>query len=307
MQGDTKSSWRICSEGGTLEVSPSHQQLKTSSWSLSSHNSWSVTNQHTCLNVQKGGASLSTEKWKITNKKGQESSGEELWKITDSKEYLWTLKNDGKGCLTIYKGEASLTTDKWKITNKKGQESSGEELWNLTNQGCSLRALKEEASLTTTSWRLLTSRDSKGVIKKEVLKDTIQKGNKEEQKGHKEEENKEGNKISKMKEHRSSASPKCHHCGKTVYPMELLSTIDKIWHRGCFRCEFEGCSLVLNLSNYATSHGKIFCHKHQPKEGSTVSIGDIVTQTALSAPKPKKLAGIKKDERTSFGPLTHHN
>jgi len=297
MQGDTKTSWSICSEGKTtLEVSPSHQQLKTSSWSLSGHNSWSISNQQTCLKVSKGGVSLSTDKWKITDSK---------------EEYLWTLKNDGKDCLTVYKEEASLTTDKWKIVNKNGQkESSNEEFWHLINQTCSLRVLKEETSLNTTSWRL-TSKDSKGV-KKEVLKDNIQKGNKDEQKveqkEHKVEGHKESNQIPKKKEHHiSGTSPKCQHCGKTVYPMELLSTIDKFWHRGCFRCEFEGCSLVLNLSNYATAHGKIFCHKHEPKEGPTISIGDMATQAALSAPKPKKLAGIKKDERTSFGPLTHHN
>ncbi|KAI6240093.1 hypothetical protein M3Y99_00494300 [Aphelenchoides fujianensis] len=37
-------------------------------------------------------------------------------------------------------------------------------------------------------------------------------------------------------------------CGKTVYPMEMLKCLDKIWHKGCFKCT--ECGMTLNMKNY---------------------------------------------------------
>uniref|UniRef100_A0A1I8ETN8 SH3 domain-containing protein n=1 Tax=Wuchereria bancrofti TaxID=6293 RepID=A0A1I8ETN8_WUCBA len=45
-------------------------------------------------------------------------------------------------------------------------------------------------------------------------------------------------------------SKKCarEECGKTVYPLEELKCLDKVWHKGCFRCTV--CGMVLNMKNY---------------------------------------------------------
>jgi len=99
-----------------------------------------------------------------------------------------------------------------------------------------------------------------------------------------------------------SNTDKCPRCGKTVYPLEGIHALDKFWHKVCFRCEGEGCTIVLNNSNYETAGGKIFCHKHAPKEKPTQTTvdGNLGTKNALAAPKPRRAPGIKKDAQRSF-------
>jgi len=57
-------------------------------------------------------------------------------------------------------------------------------------------------------------------------------------------------------------SKRCAKCEKTVYPLEELKCLDKVWHKGCFRC-WE-CSMALNMKNYKGYDKKPYCSAHYP-------------------------------------------
>jgi Ca2+-binding EF-hand superfamily protein len=103
-----------------------------------------------------------------------------------------------------------------------------------------------------------------------------------------------------------AASPKasnsCARCGKTVYPIEMVRAADLNWHKGCFKCQAEGCDITLNLKNFKANQGKLYCLKHVPKAAPTsVPVdGRLDTKQATSVPKLAKTQGIKKDNRTTF-------
>jgi len=101
-----------------------------------------------------------------------------------------------------------------------------------------------------------------------------------------------------------TANPTCSACGKTVYPIEAISAADRTWHKGCFKCEAEeGCNLSLTLKTFTAVAGKVYCSKHVPKNKPTQvsATGNMVLQSAMSAPKLQKAAGIQKNMRTTFG------
>jgi hypothetical protein len=56
------------------------------------------------------------------------------------------------------------------------------------------------------------------------------------------------------------SNPKCALCGKTVYVTEKLDCLNKVWHKGCFRCTT--CNQVLNLKTYQSIGGKPYCRVH---------------------------------------------
>jgi len=99
-------------------------------------------------------------------------------------------------------------------------------------------------------------------------------------------------------------NPKCELCGKTVYPIEAVSSSDRTWHKGCFKCEAEGCQITLTLKTFNPVGGKIFCSKHTSKSKPTsVTVeGSMQAMAATSVPKLSKAQGIKKDARMTFGP-----
>uniref|UniRef100_A0A8R1TY05 SH3 domain-containing protein n=1 Tax=Onchocerca volvulus TaxID=6282 RepID=A0A8R1TY05_ONCVO len=76
-------------------------------------------------------------------------------------------------------------------------------------------------------------------------------------------------------------SKKCarEECGKTVYPLEELKCLDKVWHKGCFRCTV--CSMVLNMKNYKGYDKMPYCEPHYPK-----TVASVVVDT----PEMKRLA-----------------
>jgi Ca2+-binding EF-hand superfamily protein len=103
--------------------------------------------------------------------------------------------------------------------------------------------------------------------------------------------------------HRSGNQP-CSVCGKTVYAIEAIQAMDTIFHKGCFRCQEDGCGLVLNLKTFKGNQGKIYCTKHAPSHKPTqlpVS-GSLAMSNAANAPKIQKVQGIKKNERMTFAP-----
>uniref|UniRef100_A0AAF5Q322 SH3 domain-containing protein n=1 Tax=Wuchereria bancrofti TaxID=6293 RepID=A0AAF5Q322_WUCBA len=67
-------------------------------------------------------------------------------------------------------------------------------------------------------------------------------------------------------------SKKCarEECGKTVYPLEELKCLDKVWHKGCFRCTV--CGMVLNMKNYKGYDKMPYCEPHYPKTVASVVV-----------------------------------
>ncbi|XP_043082541.1 LIM zinc-binding domain-containing Nebulette-like isoform X2 [Puntigrus tetrazona] len=57
-------------------------------------------------------------------------------------------------------------------------------------------------------------------------------------------------------------NPPCARCGKTVYPTEKISCLDKNWHKGCFHCEV--CKMTLNMKNYKGYDKKPYCNAFLP-------------------------------------------
>jgi len=96
----------------------------------------------------------------------------------------------------------------------------------------------------------------------------------------------------------------CASCGKTVYPIEEIRAMDQTFHKGCFRCQEEGCGILLNLKTFKGSGGKIYCVKHTPtvKPTAVPVSGNLATLNAANAPKLQKAQGIKKNERMTFAP-----
>lgn len=71
----------------------------------------------------------------------------------------------------------------------------------------------------------------------------------------------------------------CARCEKTVYPIEELKCLDKIWHKGCFKCQ--ECGMTLNMKTYK-GYGKLpYCESHVPKAKHT---------TMAETPELKRIA-----------------
>uniref|UniRef100_A0A0M3IUY9 LIM zinc-binding domain-containing protein n=1 Tax=Ascaris lumbricoides TaxID=6252 RepID=A0A0M3IUY9_ASCLU len=46
-------------------------------------------------------------------------------------------------------------------------------------------------------------------------------------------------------------------CGKTVYPLEELKCLDKVWHKQCFKCSV--CGMTLSMKNYKGYNKLPYC------------------------------------------------
>lgn len=95
---------------------------------------------------------------------------------------------------------------------------------------------------------------------------------------------------------------KCARCGKTTYSIEGFKVgppnAEQVYHKGCFKCQNEGCTWQLNLTNYKFYDGKAYCKNHSPVTGfsnvengqnvrvhGTVGSAAIHVDRALNAPK----------------------
>jgi len=85
------------------------------------------------------------------------------------------------------------------------------------------------------------------------------------------------------------SATKCAACGKTAYPLESISAIDKTFHKICFKCDV--CGISLSVKNFKGYQGKVYCFTHTPVERSSTGSESVATQTALKAPK-KKTEGL---------------
>merc|ERR1711962_591416 len=75
-------------------------------------------------------------------------------------------------------------------------------------------------------------------------------------------------------------SKKCSKCEKTVYPVEELKCLEKIWHKTCFKCQV--CNMTLSMKNYKGFDKLPYCGAHVPKAKATV-VADTPENLRLKA------------------------
>ena len=63
-------------------------------------------------------------------------------------------------------------------------------------------------------------------------------------------------------------SKRCAKCEKTVYPVEELKCLEKVWHKTCFKCQV--CNMALSMKNYKGFDKLPYCGAHVPKAKATV-------------------------------------
>ncbi|XP_022700625.1 LIM and SH3 domain protein 1-like [Varroa jacobsoni] len=77
---------------------------------------------------------------------------------------------------------------------------------------------------------------------------------------------------------------KCARCLTTVYPIEELKCLDKVWHKQCFKCQ--ECGMTLSMNTYKGFNRLPYCNAHVPHATYT---------TVLDTPEARRLA-----ENTKF-------
>ena len=80
-------------------------------------------------------------------------------------------------------------------------------------------------------------------------------------------------------------SKRCAKCEKTVYPVEELKCLEKIWHKTCFKCQV--CNMTLSMKNYKGFDKLPYCGAHVPKAKATV---------VADTPENKRLAENSKTQ-----------
>eukprot|EP01035_Chromulina_nebulosa_P017959 gene17959-23589_t len=58
-------------------------------------------------------------------------------------------------------------------------------------------------------------------------------------------------------------TPKCNICDKTVYKMEEVQALNKLYHKSCFKCgghNSDGCNKVLTLDKYTDHDNEPYCN-----------------------------------------------
>jgi len=72
-------------------------------------------------------------------------------------------------------------------------------------------------------------------------------------------------------------------CQKTVYPLEELKCLDKVWHKQCFKCT--QCGMTLSMKTYKGYEKKPYCDSHYPK---------TVPTAVIDTPEMRRVADITK-------------
>eukprot|EP01090_Pellita_catalonica_P016942 TRINITY_DN500_c0_g1_i1.p1 TRINITY_DN500_c0_g1~~TRINITY_DN500_c0_g1_i1.p1 ORF type:complete len:261 (-),score=47.72 TRINITY_DN500_c0_g1_i1:6-788(-) len=95
------------------------------------------------------------------------------------------------------------------------------------------------------------------------------------------------------------ATKKCKRCNKSVYKVEEIVASGDSYHKACFKCFAEGCSVKLNLNTFKKDpiSGEIFCAKHLPKPKATQVADSLLTKQATSAPKTGVVGGYSKGDK----------
>uniref|UniRef100_A0AC35G2E5 LIM zinc-binding domain-containing protein n=1 Tax=Panagrolaimus sp. PS1159 TaxID=55785 RepID=A0AC35G2E5_9BILA len=99
-------------------------------------------------------------------------------------------------------------------------------------------------------------------------------------------------------------NPKCarEECGKTVYPLEELNCLDKIWHKQCFKCTV--CGMTLSMKTYKGYEKKPYCESHYPKTVATAVVDTPEMQRVRETSKYQSQVKYHEDYEKTKGQKT---
>ncbi|KAK4471530.1 hypothetical protein MN116_004950 [Schistosoma mekongi] len=82
----------------------------------------------------------------------------------------------------------------------------------------------------------------------------------------------------------------CFDCGKRIYPVDRISTGERVYHKACFRCAT--CQRTLLVGNFASLDGVIFCKPHYIEQFH-MSAGRYEYRQSLNQSTPLSVYRIK--------------
>lgn len=94
----------------------------------------------------------------------------------------------------------------------------------------------------------------------------------------------------------------CAKCSKAVYPLEELKCLDKIWHKGCFKCTV--CGMTLNMKNYKGYNKSPYCNAHYPRTVPTAVADTPEMERLRQASKLQSQITYHNDFKKSMGQYT---
>jgi hypothetical protein len=80
--------------------------------------------------------------------------------------------------------------------------------------------------------------------------------------------------------------------------MEKIGVLEKQWHKGCFKCSDDECTLTLNLKTVRTKFDRIWCAQHEPRDVPNVTNDSMQMTNARDAPK---VANVSSEQRVMEG------
>jgi cysteine/glycine-rich protein len=109
----------------------------------------------------------------------------------------------------------------------------------------------------------------------------------------------------------TSSRPKCEACGEAVYITDQLECGEKFYHPTCFKCKT--CKSGLNLGNYKSLNGFIYCQTHYKEETNPHNISEMKKSTISTDKKSTKpICPVCNDpvyplDRLDIGDLALHS
>jgi len=95
---------------------------------------------------------------------------------------------------------------------------------------------------------------------------------------------------------------KCARCEKTVYPIEELKCLDKIWHKGCFKCQ--ECGMTLNMKSYKGFNKSPYCNAHVPQVKPTTTVNSLEARRLAELTKLQSNVKYHENFEKSKGKVT---
>eukprot|EP01114_Cavostelium_apophysatum_P017281 TRINITY_DN509_c0_g1_i1.p1 TRINITY_DN509_c0_g1~~TRINITY_DN509_c0_g1_i1.p1 ORF type:complete len:589 (-),score=221.48 TRINITY_DN509_c0_g1_i1:184-1950(-) len=105
--------------------------------------------------------------------------------------------------------------------------------------------------------------------------------------------------LAKFRKYREEGdSDRCVSCGKTVYLAEKMLVEDKnekrLFHKTCFKCT--DCNLILDLRNYGSVEGKIYCKNHLKDHQKSSTPSGYVSSPSSFIPESKEEKSTQKSQ-----------
>jgi len=103
---------------------------------------------------------------------------------------------------------------------------------------------------------------------------------------------------------KAGTTDRCLVCAKIVYPVEKLTTENKIYHKNCFKCVV--CHKIVSVGNYVSLDSKIYCKpdskKLPTKKNESSPVTPVKRDAIVSSPKEHHIPE-KQEAHKSLTPM----